>query len=143
MVGDRVAFLYAISPDGNWAVAWAGTAINLYSLHGGQPIELCSVCGTMGADRRGITPPVVSWSRDGKFLYLHFAWTTRETYVIPLQKGEVFPAALKGKVSAQDAAAFPGARRISQLRAFMSDDPSVYAFMRQTPQRNIYRVPVQ
>src|SRR5262249_18636040 len=109
---DRVGFLYSISPDGNWAAAWEGTGINLYPLHGGQPIELCSVCATMGADRRGITPPVVSWSRDGKFLYLHFAWTTRETYVIPLQKGEVFPAALKGKVSAQQAAAFPGARRI-------------------------------
>jgi eukaryotic-like serine/threonine-protein kinase len=142
VVSDRVGFLYAISPDGNWAAAWNGTAINLYPLHGGQPIEVCAGCGTMGADRRGITPPVMNWSRDGKFLYLHFAWTTRETFVIPLQKGDVVPEALKGKISAEQAAAFPGASRIPQLRAFVSDDPSVYAFMRQTPQRNIYRVPV-
>jgi eukaryotic-like serine/threonine-protein kinase len=139
---DRVGYLYAISPDGSWAAGWAGTAVRVFPLHGGQAIELCPVCGTVGADHHGITPPVVTWSHDGKFLYLHFAWTTRETYVVPLPAGQILPPLPNGGISAQHAAAIPGAKRIPQLRAFLSDDPAVYAFMRQTSQRNIYRVPV-
>jgi len=141
-IDDRVLYVYAISPDGNWAAAWAGTAVNLYSLHGGQAIELCSACGTVGADHRGITPPVITWSRDGKFLYLHFAWTTRESYVVPLQNGHVLPPLPKDGIAEQVVAGLPGVKKIPQLRAFLSDDPLVYAFMRQTAQRNIYRVPV-
>jgi hypothetical protein len=140
---ERISYVYGVSPDGNWVAVWAGKAVNVYPLRGGQAIELCPVCGTMGADRRGITPPVVTWSRDGKCLYMHFAWTTRETYVVPLQRGQVLPPLPKGGISAQELAAIPGAKRIPQLDAFLSeDDPSVYAFMRQTSQRNIYRVPV-
>jgi Tol biopolymer transport system component len=142
LIDDRTGYVYAVSPDGNWVAVWVGKAVDVYPLHGGQPIELCPVCGTMGADRRGVTPPVVAWSRDGKFMYLHFAWTTRETYVVPLQHGQVLPPLSKGGISAQETAAIPGAKRIPQLDAFLSDDPSVYAFMRQTSQRNIYRVPV-
>jgi Tol biopolymer transport system component len=137
-----VLMLYAISPDGKWAAVWVGTAVDVYPLHGGPPVELCPVCATVGADHRGITPPVVSWSRNGKFFFMHFAWTTRETYAIPLHSGRMLPPLPKGGISAQEVAAMPEARRISQLRAFSSDDPSVYAFMRQTPHRNIYRVPV-
>jgi hypothetical protein len=100
------------------------------------------VCGTLGADHRGITPPVVRWSRDGKFLYLTFEWTTRETFAVPLQPGRSLPPLPKDGISAEAVAAMPGVKKIPQLRAVLSDDPSVYAFMRQTPQRNIYRVPV-
>ena len=36
-----------------------------------------------------------------------------------------------------------GANLVPQERAFMSDDPSVYVFLRNTTHRNIYRVPVK
>ena len=87
---------------------------------------------------------IVSWSRDGKYLYLHTAWTTRETYAIPLQPGTVLPPLPAGGIrSVQDIAKLPGAQRLDQLRAFpCANDPSVYAFMKVTSQRNIYRVPV-
>jgi serine/threonine protein kinase len=139
---DRVFYPFGVSPDGNWAAAWAGTAVKVYPIKGGEVIELCAVCGTLGADRRGITPPVVTWSRDGKYLYLHFEWTTRETFAVPLQNGRMLPPVPAGGISAEAIAAMRDARKIPQLRAFPSDDPSLYAFMRQTPQRNIYRVPV-
>jgi serine/threonine protein kinase/Tol biopolymer transport system component len=143
LIGDRVSYLYGLSPDGKWAAVWTnGTAVALRSLDGSRAIELCSVCGTMGAENRGITPPVVAWSRDGKFLYLHFAWTTRATYAVPLQPAQILPPLPKDGISAEHVAGLRGAKRIPQLRAFVGDDPSVYAFMRNTSQRNIYRVPI-
>ena len=143
LIQDRVIILYGLSADGKWAAVWKGTSVVIYSLDGGSAIELCSLCGTVGAENRGITPPVVSWSRDGRFLYVHFAWTTRETYAVPLHSGQILPPQSKGGIhSVEEAAALPGAQRIPQLRAFVGDDPSVYAFMRNTSQRNIYRVPV-
>jgi hypothetical protein len=39
-------------------------------------------------------------------------------------------------------AALDGARRLPEPRAFASDDPEVYAYMRATSRRNIYRVSV-
>jgi serine/threonine protein kinase len=143
LIQDRVIVLYGLSADGKWAAVWKGKSVAIYPLDGGSPIELCSLCGTVGAENRGITPPVVSWSRDGRFLYVHFAWTTRETYAVPLRSGQILPPQSKGGIpSAEEAAALPGAQRIPQLRAFVGNDPSVYAFMRNTSQRNIYRVPV-
>ncbi len=140
---DRFAHIYDISPDGEWAALWRGTAVVICPLAGGPAIELCSLCGTMGGENRGITPPVVTWSRDGRFVYLHSAWTTRETYAVPLEPGQVVPPLPEGGVqSVQALAALPGVQRIPQMRAFASEDPSVYAFMRATTRRNIYRVPV-
>ena len=64
-------------------------------------------------------------------------------YAVPLHPGQILPPQSKGGIhSVEEAAALPGAQRIPQLRAFVGDDPSVYAFMRNTSQRNIYRVPV-
>ena len=144
LLDDRIRLLYGISPDGKWAAAWTtGTAVTFFPLGGGRPVELCPTCGTIGAENRGITPPVVSWSKDGKYIYLHSAWTTHETFAIPLAPGQSFPPLPAGGVrSVQDVAALPAAKKLPQLHAFPGDDPSVYPYMRPTSQRNIYRVPV-
>jgi serine/threonine protein kinase/Tol biopolymer transport system component len=145
MVFDHpVRVFYGISPDGKWAAAWPNdTSVVFYPLAGGTPVELCPTCGTVGAENKGVTPPVVSWSRDGKFMYLHSAWTTRETHAIPLAPGQALPALPKGGVrTVQDIEAIPGASRLPQLRAFPGSDPAVYTYMRLNSQRNIYRVPV-
>jgi Tol biopolymer transport system component/tRNA A-37 threonylcarbamoyl transferase component Bud32 len=141
-IADPVRTIYSVSPDGEWVAVWtAGTSVVIYSLTGQPPIEVCPACGTVGAERRGITPPVLDWSRDGRFVYLHFAWTTRETYAVPLQPGHMLPPLSKDGITAEQTAALPGATRLPQ-RAFVGGDPSVYAFMRSTSQRNIYRVPL-
>jgi hypothetical protein len=143
LLADRVTILYGLSADGKWAALWKGQGVVLVPLAGGTPIEFCPSCGTVGAENRGVTPPVVSWATSGRYLFLHSAWTTRETFAIPLAAGEVVPPLPKGGIrSVEDIAALPGAQRIPQLRAFMADDPSVYVFLRPTPQRNIYRVPL-
>ena len=143
LFNDRVAFLYGVSPDGKWAAVWKGKGVALVPLASGTPLDLCATCGTVGAENRGVTPPVISWSRSGRYLYLHFAWTTRDTFAIPLVDGQVLPPLPRGGIqNVDEISALPGAKRIPQLRAFMGEDPSVYVFMRAMPQRNIYRVPL-
>ena len=145
LVRDPVRYLYDVSPDGKWAAVWtAGQDVKLYSLEGRPAINVCTFCGTLGAEKRGVTPPVLTWSRSGKYVYLHSAWTSRATYVIPLFPGEVLPPLPAGGVqSASEIPTLRGANLVPQERAFMSDDPSVYVFLRNTTHRNIYRVPVK
>ena len=142
IIPDRVVFLYAISPDGKWVAAWAGTDVNVYSASGGPAIRVCTNCGSGGAEDRGVTPPLVSWSRDGKWLFL-FPARTLHTYVIPLRPGEVLPpvpaSGFRFRVTEPPD---PAARQIPQARAFMSSDPSVYAYPLVSTHRNIYRIPV-
>jgi len=144
LLDDRVTFVYGLTADGKWAALWKGAGVIVTPVTGGgAPIALCAACGTVGAESRGVTPPVVSWAPSGKYLYLHSAWATRETYAIPLREGQLLPSLPAGGLhSVEEIATLPGSQRIPQLRAFMGDDPSVYVFLRATPQRNIYRVPV-
>lgn len=145
MSGEPIRVLYDISPDGKWAAGWTpGQAVAFYPLDGGPSVELCPSCGTIGAENRGVTPPVVRWAQTGRYIYLHSAWTTRETYAVPLEEGRMLPALPPGGIrTPEDVVNLPGARRIGQLRAFPGDDPSVYVFMRATMQRNIFRVAVR
>ena len=119
---------------------WVGTSVAFYPVGGGTPRVLCPYCGTAGDENRGVTPPLVRWSHDGKFLYLH-AVTTRQTYVVPLRDGELLPQlAPDGYSEIRDAATALGAHPLADLRAYASDDPSMYVFPRVSAHRNIYRV---
>ena len=93
-----------------------------------------------GNDVERVGPPGVSWSPDGKFLYMNF----RESmYAIPLRPGQMLPPRpASGFRSKEDVAALPGARLIPQQGAFPGSDPSIYAFTKVTTHRNIYRVSV-
>ena len=73
VIPEKAIFLYDISPDGKWLAVWtaARTDIKIYPSGGGPPTLLCSGCASAGAEERGVTPPIVSWSRDGKELYLY------------------------------------------------------------------------
>ena len=133
-----------MSPDGKWLAAWEGAARNavVYPAGGGPPTLICSGCATTGGENRGITPPLLSWSPDGKFLYLHRS-NSRETYSVPLRPGQILPPLpASGLGSISDAGALPGGRLIPQPRAFLGTNPSVYAFARVTTHRNSYRIPV-
>ena len=61
-------FLYEISPDGKWLAVWtsARTDVKIYPSDGGAPTLLCAGCASAGAEERGVTPPLVSWPRDGE-----------------------------------------------------------------------------
>jgi hypothetical protein len=65
-----------VSPDGKWVVIPDSTDVMawpamLYPIGGGSPTPLCAPCdGSNDVER--ISSPAVSWSPDGKFLYLKF-----------------------------------------------------------------------
>ena len=145
VVPDPILFLYDISPDGKAFAAWEGktSSVAVYSTDGSSRTFLCSGCGTAGEENRGVTPPLVHWSRDGKYLYLHTT-ASRETFAVPLRPGQFLPSSFpsSGIRWARDGfAALPGARALPQERAFGGPDPSVYAAPRVSTHRNIYRIP--
>ncbi len=138
-----VAFLYSISPDGNAVAVWTASGdVYVDSYDGATQTSICKRCGTAGEENRGVTPALVSWSSDGKFLYVHYT-RKRQTYAVPLPRGQLLPPLPpEGLASLADAANLPGAKTFPEPRAFGGADPSVYAYPRVTTHRNIYRIPV-
>jgi len=139
---DAAVFLYDISPDGNWLAVWGGSDIRVYPSGGGAPKPVCTDCGSAGAEDRGLIPSIISWSRDGKELYL-YSEDSNQTYAVPLKPGRPLPAIPASGLpwrSAPPAAA--GVRTISRQRVFMSGKPAVYAYLQVTTHRNIYRIAV-
>ena len=82
------------------------------------------------------------WAPDGEFAYWNF---TNATYAIPLKSGRMLPDIPAGGIQSKEGvAALPGARLVSEHeRSFPGPNPSMYAFVKVSTQRNIYRVPVQ
>jgi Tol biopolymer transport system component len=162
-------FLYAVSPDGRFLSVWepgdAASAtspsvlsdaalhdfadvdlgnVSVYSRDGRTRVIVCAGCGTAGGENRGITPPLLSWSSDGRFVYFHSARETQLTYALRLEEGEALPAIPPtGLSSMEEAARLAGVEPISEPRAFAGVDPSVYAFARVATVRNIYRITLQ
>jgi Tol biopolymer transport system component len=148
VIPDPVAFFYGVSPGGK-SVAVGSTperqnSIVVYPVDGGSATTICAACASSGGpERGGRTLPLVSWSPDGKFLYLIEPGRNGYTYALSLRPGQVLPALPASGIQLQgDTAALPGARLIAQQQVFVGPNPSVYAFTRVTTQRNIYRIPV-
>jgi eukaryotic-like serine/threonine-protein kinase len=132
----------AVSPDGQWIsvqdpTAWG--ALVLYPTGAGSPRRLCDLC----APPFGTEPPAFyfGWAPNSEFAYWNFAGAT---YAIPLQPGRLLPAIPAGGIQSKEGvAALPGARLISERdRSVPGPNPSMYAFVKVSTQRNIYRVPV-
>ena len=144
VVPNPVTYLYSVHPDGKYLATWVGSDVIVYAADGSRQWTMCRYCGTAGEENRGVTPPMVSWSRDQKFVYLHFPEPARRTVAVPLTRGEPLPALpADGIRDAKGALALPGARLIPQARAFGGVNPFIYAFPRVNTQRNIYRIPVR
>jgi Tol biopolymer transport system component len=144
-LAHRIFFLYGVSPDGKHLAAWAdgptpetANAVILYPVDGGQPTI---VTGAARGSRGSEFPQFLTWSPDGRFVYIAL-WGTA-TFAVPLRGGEVLPRLPSaGIASEQDVASLKGAIRFPVPGAFSGPDPSVYAYAKATAQRNIYRVPV-
>jgi hypothetical protein len=140
IVPEKAFYLYDISPDGKWLAAWFGSDIKVYPSGGGTPALLCAQCGSAGAEDRGITPPIVSWSGDGKEMYL-YSEGSHQTYGVPLKPGRALPPIPPSGLLWRDAPPpIQGARLISRQRAFISASPTVYAYPQVSAHRNIYRI---
>jgi Tol biopolymer transport system component len=149
VVPNQVVFIYDVSPDGKWLAVWEQSAVVLYSTDGATRKVVCDHCASAGGEDRGVTPPTIKWSSDGKLLYLHENATRHgvelpnTTYVIPLQPGWMERLPASGFPSIDAAAVALGRRSTLGDRVFPSPDPSVYAFPRLSSHRNIFRIRVQ
>jgi eukaryotic-like serine/threonine-protein kinase len=135
-----VSFLYSISPDGKAVAVWVGSDVYVDSYDGSSRRLICKGCGTAGEENRGVTPSLLSWSPDQKFLFVHVS-SRRQTYAVPLRPGQLLPA-LPAEALTRYETNFPGAKVLPESRAFGGPNPSVYAYPRVTTHRNIYRIPV-
>jgi len=141
-IPEKATWLYDISPDGRWLATWTSsrTDIKIYPTAGGEPMLLCAGCASAGAEERGLTPPSVRWSQDGKELYL-YSENTHEIYAIPLKSGQALPAIPPSGISwSNGPPAIAGTRTIPHQRAFLSGSSEVYAYPQISAHRNIYRV---
>ena len=137
-----VSYLYAISPDGKAVAVWVGADVYVDAYDGSSKTLICKGCGTAGEENRGVTPALLIWSSDQKFLYVH-STRTRQSYGVPLAPGQLVPPLPpEGLARLSDAANLPGAKTFPEPRASGGADPSVYAYPRVTTHRNIYRIPV-
>jgi hypothetical protein len=99
-------------------------------LDGGSPVKLYG----SGARAR--------WSGDGKMLFI--TMERAKTYVLPLAPGRMLPAVpVGGFKSEAEIAALPGVRVIADsMYIAPGRSPDVYAFTRESIQRNLYRIPL-
>jgi len=144
-IPDPTYVLNDVSPDGKYiavsvpasAQETGSGATMVYPLSGGAPTTVC-ICGNRAPD----APQPVSWSPDGKFVYISLVGG-QTVYSVPLRPGQVLSSLPPGGIhSAEEAAKLPGAKLLPMPGEFPGPNPSVYAFPKFTSQRNIYRVPV-
>jgi len=136
-----------ISPDRRWVAAMArspdgkGGGALAVPVAGGAPRLICAPgCS-------------VAWAPDGKFLYLTVESEGRmssgKTLVIPVPPGQTLPSLPDSGVPWGTPALFQNGLpdRASRLidRPFIGPgpDPSVYAFVKTTTHRNLFRIPLQ
>ena len=131
-----------ISTDRRWitvvgTMAGVGGGTFAVPVGGGTPQRICSGCPVM-------------WAPDGKFLYLPVekpSLTDRspgKTRVIPLQRGEMLPKLPpSGMRFPDDPKLFPGSYLIDAYGISPSSDPSVYAYVKTTMHRNLFRIPLR
>ena len=125
-----------ISPHGEWLLS-GNYPVVARPLQGGPAIRVCNFCG-------------VGWGPDGKVLYLRFRDIGEmgggKVVVIDLPPGEDLPPLPpNGLNSIEDT---KGLRVIAEIDTAgkvifaPGPDPSTYAYVRTTIQRNLFRIPV-
>ncbi len=140
VVPYAVGNLFFMSPDRHWITAVTeppgGGIGGTYAVPvgGGDPRRICSGC------------PVI-WGPDGKFLYLGVrrpSLTDRgKTRVVPLAPGEMLPKLPPlGLRALDDPDMLPGSYLIDGYSISPGHDPSVFAYVKTTMHRNLFRIPL-
>ncbi len=141
-----VAYFCGVSQDGHWLVAKVpgrreGSSQMAFSLRGLPPIHISAPGGFGSGDMRFI------WSADGSWIFISLptapVGAIGRTYAVPLLPGRAFPQIPAGGFRSEaEIAKLSGARLIDAPDAVPGPRPEVYAFARETVQRNLYRIPL-
>jgi len=132
----------SISTDGQWLIVYMArleSATQAFPLNGGPPVAIYEGDAALkwSQNRRSI---FISVGRTGTAAQ---AGVTGRTYVIPLPPGRIFPDLPAGGFKSQaELAKVPGVRVVPVYDVAPGPTPDVYAFSRESVQRNLYRIPV-
>jgi eukaryotic-like serine/threonine-protein kinase len=130
--------VFDASPDRKWLLlGWSPTVGEagevIFPIGGGAPLL------------PHLYPPEgLRWSGDGKHLFV-YGLNGGKSYVLPLSPGQVLPgriALAKNFPSEGELAKLPGVRIIDSDDVVPGPTADIYAFRRETVQRNLYRIPV-
>jgi hypothetical protein len=128
------------SPDRNWLVigTHAAGGFVVFRIDGGAPMKT-----------QLLGPIYLGWSRDGKHLFVQEKTGTgasvTRAYVLPLAPGQIVPQIVlhwHGVPSEQEILKLPGARVIALTDVVPGATADIYAYRRESVQRNLYRVPL-
>jgi eukaryotic-like serine/threonine-protein kinase len=144
VTADPVHQLQGLSPDAQWLVVLSPapgdeetSALQAHPVDGGAPVRISAW------DLR------VKWSLDGMLVFISWGQSglglgaTGRTYVLPLPPGRMLPEVpAAGFRSEEELARLPGVRIIEAADVAPGPTPEVYAYSRETVQRNLYRIPL-
>lgn len=135
-----VAAFDSISPDRQWLVAEApgreGTRVEAFPLRGGSRVLVYA---------KVPSEVHVNWSKDGRQFFISVPTSlmmgTGRTYALPLPRGKIFPQIPpEGFQSEEKLALMPGVQVIHSFDVAAGPESGVYAFVRGSVQRNLYRI---
>jgi len=132
-----VAGLMGASYDHMWLGFGSPTAgrLVLFPVDGGAPLMT------------QLPPPTwMAWTGDGKHVFVHnrAQHHVPKVYVLPLAPGHLLPESFAhGLPSEREILKVPGARLIPSSDVAPGQTADIYAFTRESVQRNLYRVPLQ
>jgi eukaryotic-like serine/threonine-protein kinase len=145
--------LRGLSPDGRWLVTLnvtkdeesgvIGRSVVARSLAGEGELLLIAPTAPMSLQEMAL-----KWSRDGRTVFFVSAALDRgmqtKTYSFPVAPGKTFPSIPPGGFRSEaEMAKTPGARLYDVYDFAPGPVEGVYAFTRESVQRNLYRVPLR
>jgi Tol biopolymer transport system component len=143
--------LQNVSPDGKWAVVETTPAgghgernalVVAVPLDGGEPVTVCDTC-SFGFGVTRFSVPLVSWSPDGKAMYVTlrpFPFGSAKTAVIPVKVGAAPLSFTRRFVAEADFAKVPGARLINETDVSPGMTPSYFVNTRRSAKANLFRI---
>ena len=132
----------SLSPDRCWVLALtprpegSGLATIASPVCEGVPARIC----------RGAC--FANWDSSGRFFYIELETPSGaspgKTLAIPVRAGTVFPKLPDGGFTGhENLAKFPGSRVLDGWAISPGPDPSVYAYVKTSVQRNLFRIPLE
>jgi len=134
-----ISELQGPSPDGQWVVGiHDGTAFAYQTSGSGSPVAIRTYVSR------------VRWSQDGKTMFIQAGGASMgsgavgRNYAFPLKPGKMLPDVPPGGFRSEDEMAkYPGVRIIDAADIAPGPTLDVYAFSKETTQRNLFRIPLR
>ena len=143
--------LQSVSPDGRWAIVGVTppdshgdrNAIALaLPTAGGKPLVI-SDNGSYGFGAIRMGAPLISWSWDGKWMYVGFRYLgfgSKKTAIVPVQPGSPPPTWINNIRADSDIRNIPGARLVPEDNVYAGRSGGEYVVARKSAKANLFRI---